>query len=80
MDRELMNFAFWHIWVDWVGAILFGVGILCGFISLGFFRRDMLKELLKIGTIAMVFGFIFNVLIQYIRFVYIWKDVMGDTM
>lgn len=75
-QREMMNFAYWHVWGDWWGAIFLGLGVACGIGLVGLFLKENWKWFVPKMAIGFLASSLLYFLYDYIHFVVIWKDII----
>jgi hypothetical protein len=82
IEREIMNYAYWHIWGSWDVALFLGLGVASGFGIFNLLDNNLRlsRKAWKLTLKMMVFGFVIATtlyfLCDYVRFIYIWNDVV----
>ena len=75
-DKDLMNYAYWHIWGSCDFALFLGLGVACGLgIQFLYFKYNW-----RLTLKGMVGGFLLTTILyliyDYIRFIIIWTDIV----
>lgn len=78
LEKEIMNYVYWHTYFDWLSPLFLGLGITAGDTFANFMRHKKFdwKRMVFFALVATAIVFVLITVVEYIRFVYIWKDIM----
>jgi uncharacterized membrane protein YfcA len=78
IERQLMNYTYWHVYFDWLSPLFLGLGITAGDAFANFMRHKKFdwKRAVFFALVATAIAFSLMTVVEYIRFTYIWKDII----